>query len=188
MQSHLKSGQWLDIEVEDDVTTYVEYENGATGVFVTTTGDPHGTNRFEIMMDKAKLVVTYGGVELKEFGVSEPEWTATCKEGFACMPATDVKVETDGKNEQHTGVVNAWGGAILRGEPLIADGREGINGLMLSNAMHLSAFLGREVTLPIDEELFHEELKKRIATSRHKKAPETPAEVVDLSNTYGNAK
>ncbi|MBQ3485344.1 MAG: Gfo/Idh/MocA family oxidoreductase [Clostridia bacterium] len=188
VQSHLKYGQWHDIEVEDDVTTYVEYENGATGVFVTTTGDPHGTNRFEIMMDKAKLVVTYGGIELKEFGVSEPEWTATCKEGFACMPATDVKVETDGKNEQHTGVVNAWGGAILRGEPLIADGREGINGLMLSNAMHLSAFLGREVTLPIDEELFHEELKKRIATSRHKKAPETPAEVVDLSNTYGNAK
>lgn len=86
------------------------------------------------------------------------------------MPATDIKVETDGKNEQHTGVVNAWGGAILRGEPLIADGREGINGLMLSNAMHLSAFLGKEVTLPIDEEVFHEELKKRIATSRHKKA------------------
>jgi len=185
VQTHMKYGQWHDIEVEDDVTTYVEYENGATGVFVTTTGDPHGTNRFEIMMDKAKIIVTYGGIELKEFSVSEPEWTATCKEGFACMPATDVKVETDGRNEQHTGVVNAWGGAILRGEPLIADGREGLNGLMLSNAMHLSAFLGKEVTLPIDEELFYEELSKRIATSRHKKAPETPAEVVDLSNTYG---
>ena len=186
VQTHMKYGQWHDIEVEDDVTTYVEYENGATGVFVTTTGDVHGTNRFEIQMDKAKIVVTYGGIELKEFSVSEPEWTSTCKEGFACMPATDVKVETDGKNEQHTGVVNAWGGAILRGEPLIADGREGINGLMLSNAMHLSAFLGKEVTLPIDEEVFHEELKKRIATSRHKKAPETPAEVVDLSSTYGS--
>ena len=188
VQSHLKYGQWHDIEVEDDVTTYVEYENGATGVFVTTTGDPHGTNRFEIMMDKAKIVVTYGGIELKEFGVSEPEWTATCKEGFACMPATDVKVETDGKNEQHTGVVNAWGGAILRGEPLVADGREGINGLMLSNAMHLSAFLGKEVTLPIDEDLFKDELMKRVATSRHKKAPESPAEVVDLSSTYSGTK
>ena len=188
VQSHLKYGQWHDIEVEDDVTTYVEYENGATGVFVTTTGDVHGTNRFEIQMDKAKIVVTYGGIELKEYSVSEPEWTATCKEGFACMPATDVKVETDGKNEQHTGVVNAWGGAILRGEPLVADGREGINGLMLSNAMHLSAFLGKEVTLPIDEELFKDELMKRVATSRHKKAPETPAEVVDLSSTYSGTK
>ena len=188
VQTHMKFGQWHDIEVEDDVTTYVEYENGATGVFVTTTGDVHGTNRFEIQMDKAKIVVTYGGIELKEFSVSEPEWTATCKEGFACMPATDVKVETDGKNEQHNGVINAWGGAILRGEPLIADGREGINGLMLSNAMHLSAFLGKEVTLPIDEDLFYEELKKRIAVSRHKAAPATPAEVVDLSSTYGGGK
>ncbi len=188
VQTHMKFGQWHNIEVEDDVTTYVEYENGATGVFVTTTGDVHGTNRFEIQMDKAKLVVTYGGIELKEFSVSEPEWTATCKEGFACMPATDVNVETDGKNEQHTGVVNAWGGAILRGEPLVADGREGINGLMLSNAMHLSAFLGKEVKLPIDEELFHEELKKRIATSRHKAAPAEPAEVVDLNNTFSGTR
>ncbi len=184
VQSHMKFGKWHDIEVEDDVTTYVEYENGATGVFVTTTGDAHGTNRFEIQMDKAKLVVTYGGIELKEFSVTEPEWSATCKEGFATMPATDIHVETDGKNEQHTGVVNAWGGAILRGEPLIADGREGIRGLMLSNAMHLSTFLGREVTLPIDEELFYEELSKRIAASRHKTVDPSQTVVADLSSTF----
>ena len=188
VQSHLQYGLWHDIEVEDDVTTWVQYENGATGVFVTTTGDAHGTNRFEIMMDKAKIVVENDKLHLKEFSVSEPEWTATCKEGFACMPAADVEVETDGKNEQHSGVINAWGGAILRGEPMIADGREGVNGLMLSNAMHLSAFLGKEVTLPIDEELFYEELKKRIAVSRHKAASAEPAEIVDLSNTYGGTK
>ena len=187
VQTHMKFGKWHDIEVEDDVTTYVEYENGATGVFVTTTGDAHGTNRFEIMMDKAKLVVTYGGIELKEFSVSEPEWTATCKEGFATMPAEDINVETDGKNEQHNGVINAWGGAILRGEPLVADGREGINGLMLSNAMHLSAFLGKEVTLPIDEDLYYEELKKRIATSRHKTTSGETV-VADLSNSFSGSR
>ena len=184
VQTHMKFGKWHDIEVEDDVTTYVEYANGATGVFVTTTGDAHGTNRFEIMMDKAKLVVTYGGIELKEFSVSEPEWRVTCKEGFATMPAEDINVETDGKNEQHNGVINAWGGAILRGEPMVADGREGIHGLMLSNAMHLSAFLGKEVELPIDEDLFYEELMKRVATSRHKTST-VEAVVADLSNTFG---
>lgn len=188
VQTHMQFGKWHDIEVEDDVTTYMEYDNGATGVFVTSTGDAHGTNRLEIQMDKAKLVVTYGGIELKEFSVSEPEWTATCQEGFATMPAVDIAVETDGKNEQHTGVVNAWGGAILRGEPLIADGREGINGLMLSNAMHLSAFLGQEVTLPIDEDLFYEELSKRVAVSRHKKASPAQGTVADLSNTFHGAK
>ncbi len=187
VQAHLKYGLWHDIEVEDDVTTYVEYENGATGVFVTTTGDAHGSNRFEIQMDKAKLIVEYSQLHLKEYSVSEPEWSATNKEPFASMPAQDIPVETDGLNPQHTGVINAWGAAILRDEPMIADGREGIRGLMLSNAMHLSAFLGREVTLPIDEDLFYEELKKRIAVSRHKKAPVQQA-VVDLNNTFGGTK
>lgn len=187
VQTKMKFGLWHDIEVDDDVTTFVEYENGATGVFVTTTGDAHGTNRFEIQMDKAKLVVTYDSLTLEEYSVSEPEWTATNKQPFASMPTTVIDVETDGLNPQHTGVVNAWGGAILRGEPLVADGREGINGLMLSNAMHMSAFLGKEVTLPIDEDAFYEELKKRIATSRYRKEDLAKAVVVDLSNTYGGS-
>ena len=187
VQTKMKFGLWHDIEVDDDVTTFVEYENGATGVFVTTTGDAHGTNRFEIQMDKAKLVVTYDSLTLEEYSVSEPEWTATNKQPFASMPTTVIDVETDGLNPQHTGVVNAWGGAILRGEPLVADGREGINGLMLSNAMHMSAFLGKEVTLPIDEDAFYEELKKRIATSRYRKEDPAKAVVVDLSNTYGGS-
>lgn len=186
VQAHLQYGLWHDIEVEDDVTAYVEYENGATGVFVTTTGDAHGSNRFEIQMDRAKLLVEHDQLMLEEFSVPEPEWSATNKEPFASMPSKQMMVETDGLNPQHTGVVNAWGGAILRGEPLVADGREGINGLMLSNAMHLSAFLGKEVTLPIDEDLFYEELKKRIAVSRHKEA--APQVVADLSRTYGGTK
>ncbi|MBR6954451.1 MAG: Gfo/Idh/MocA family oxidoreductase [Clostridia bacterium] len=185
VDTHMKFGLWHDIEVEDDVTTYVEYENGATGVFVTTTGDAHGSNRFEIQMDRAKLLVEHNQLYLEEYSVSEPEFSATNKEPFASMPAKKGVVETDGLNPQHTGVVNAWGGAILRGEPLVADGREGIRGLMLSNAMHLSTFLGREVTLPIDEDLYYEELKKRIATSRRKTIDPSKAVVADLSDTYG---
>ncbi len=188
VDTHMKFGLWHDIEVEDDVTTYVEYENGATGVFVTTTGDAHGSNRFEIQMDRAKLLVEHDQLYLEEFSVSEPEFSATNKEPFASMPTKKGIVETDGLNPQHTGVVNAWGGAILRGEPLVADGREGIRGLMLSNAMHLSAFLGREVTLPIDENLFYEEMKKRIATSRRKESNPANAVVADLSGTFGGTR
>lgn len=187
VQTHMHFGLWHDIEVEDDVTTYVEYENGATGVFVTTTGDAHGSNRFEIQMDKARLLVENGQLYLKEFSMTEPEWSATNKQPFATVPAEDIAVETDGLNPQHTGVINAWGGAILRGEPLVADGREGLRGLMLSNAMHLSAFLGKEIALPFDEELFYAELQKRAACSRHKKAAPQAA-VVDLSGTYSGSK
>ena len=181
--SQMRFGQWHDIEVEDDVTTYVEYANGATGVFVTTTGDAHGTNRFEIQLDRAKLVVEDGKLHVLEFEVAEPEWSRTNKVPFATMPAHEVEVETDGKNEQHVGVINAWGGAILRGTPLVAHGSEGIHGLTLSNAMHLSAFLGKKVELPLDEDLFYEELMKRVATSRRK--ADTQAVFADTSSTYG---
>ena len=181
--SQMRFGQWHDIEVEDDVTTYVEYANGATGVFVTTTGDAHGTNRFEIQMDRAKLVVEDGQLHVLEFEVSEPEWSRTNKVPFATMPAHEVAVETDGKNEQHVGVINAWDGAILRGTPLVAHGSEGIYGLTLSNAMHLSAFLGKKVELPLDEDLFYTELMKRVATSRRK--ADTQAVFADTSSTYG---
>ena len=188
VQSHLRYGQWHDIEVEDDVTTYVEYENGATGVFVTTTGDAHGTNRFEIQLDRAKLVVENDKLSLLEFEVSEPEWSKTNRQPFATMPAAEVEVETDGENPQHVGVINAWGGAILRGTPLVADGREGIRGLTLSNAMHLSAFLGREVRIPYDEDLYYEELMKRVADSRYRKDGAEKAVFADVSDTYGGNK
>ena len=157
-------------------------------MFVPTTGDAHGSNRFEIQMDRAKLLVENDQLFLEEFSVSEPEWSATNKVPFASMPSEKSVVETDGLNPQHTGVLNAWGGAILRGEPLVADGREGIRGLTLSNAMHLSAFLGREVELPIDEELFYEELKKRIAVSRYKETDPADTEVADLSNTFAGTR
>ncbi len=188
VDAHMKFGQWHDIEVEDDVTAYVEYGNGATGVFVTTTGDAHGSNRFEIQMDKAKLLVEHDQLILEEYSVSEPEWSAACREPFASMPSKRTVVETDGLNPQHTGVVNAWGGAILRGEKLVADGREGINGLTLSNAMHLSGFLKQEVALLFDEDLYYEELKKRMAVSRFRESDPAGSVVADLSGTFGGTR
>ena len=166
--AHLHYGKWHDIEVEDDVTAYMEYENGATGVFITSTGDAHGTNRLEIQMDKAKLVVENGKLILDEYEMTEQEFSATSKEPFATVKDSVSEVETDGKNPQHIGVINAFADAILNGGKLVADGREGIFGLTLSNAMHLSAFLGKEVENPFDEDIFYDELMKRVATSRIK--------------------
>ena len=179
-------GKWHDIEVEDDVTTYVEYADGATGVFVTTTGDAKGTNRFEIQMDGAKLVAENGKLYLTEFSMPEPEFSKTNINIFASVEGSAVEVETDGENLQHIGVLNAWGGAILRGTPMTADGSEGINGLTISNAMHLSAFLGREIEIPFDEDVYYSELMKRVATSRRK--TNVTEAFVDTSSTYGGAK
>ncbi len=179
-------GKWHDIEVEDDVTTYVEYANGATGVFVTTTGDAHGTNRFEIQMDKARLIATNSTLSVMEYEMSEPEFSKTNTVAFKTVPAKELELELDGKNEQHVGVLNAWAGAILRGDKLVASGTEGINGLTLSNAMHLSAWLGKEIELPFDDDLYYEELMKRVATSRRKE--NVKASVADVAGTFGGAK
>lgn len=186
VESHLKYGKWHDIEVEDDVTTYVEYANGATGIFITSTGDAHGTNRFEIQLDKAKIVAEDDKLNLLEYDMTEQEFSKTNTNPFATVNAHSVEVETDGQNPQHIGVVNAWGGAILRGEPLVAGGEEGINGLTLSNAMHLSSWLNKEIELPFDEELYYQELMKRVATSKRKTSVQEV--FADTSKTYSGNK
>ena len=134
-------GKWHYIEVEDDVTAYLEYPNGATGVFVTTTGDAPGTNRFEITLEMGKLVCVLSNegtsLTLYKLAENEREFCRTCPQGFEKPAMEIIEVETDGQNPQHNGVLKAFAANILRGEPLVAGGEEGINGLTLSNAMHL---------------------------------------------------
>ncbi len=168
VQAHCHIGKWHDIEVEDDVTAYLEFENGATGVFVTTTGDAPGTNRLEITGTLGKLVCENDQLTFWKLKVDERTWCATCKEAFAAPEAEKIIVETDGENPQHAGIINAFAAHILRGEPLVADGREGIRGLMISNAMHLSDWTKQEVTLPFDEKKYYELLMEKCKTSRHK--------------------
>ena len=184
IEAKLHFGKWHDIEVEDDVSAYCEYANGATGVFVTTTGDTPGTNRFEITFEKGKLIAENNKLTMWKNVMSEPEFSRTNDNPFARPDFEVVDVETDGENPQHAGVLNAFADAILNGGELVARGEEGINGLTISNAMHLSAWLGKEIDLTnFDDELFYEELKKRIATSKRKT---TVVEVgtVDMNSSF----
>jgi predicted dehydrogenase len=160
----------------------MEFENRATGVFITSTGDVRGSNRLEIQMDKAKLVVENNQLMLEEFEMSAQEFNAINTIPYGRIGYTVSEVETDGENPQHPGVLDAWAAAMLGKGELVAKGTEGIRGLTLANAMYLSAFLGKEVTLPIDEELYYQELMKRVATSRRK---ETPSVFVNDRSSYG---
>ena len=170
VQAFCQEGKWHDIEVEDDVTAYLQFANGATGVFVTTTGDAPGTNRFEVTGTLGKLVCENDKLTFWKLAQDEREFCRTATEGFAQPQCQQVEVETDGENLQHVGVLNAFAGKILHGTPLVAEGTEGLGGLTLSNAMHLSSWLGRAVDIPFDEELFLSELNKRRATSRKKES------------------
>ena len=184
--AHMYFGKWHDIEVEDDVTAFVEYENGATGCFITTTGDAPGTNRFEITLEGGKLLAENGKLYMTELEMFEPEFSRTNTSPFGSPKCKTVEVETDGLSPQHVGVLNAFAAAILRDEPMVAGGEEGINGLTISNAMHLSAWLGKTVELPIDADLYYNELMKRVAVSRRKE--DIAGAVADLSGTYNTGK
>ncbi len=178
-------GKWHDIEVEDDVSAYLEYPNGATGVFVTSTGDACGTNRFEIILDKGKLVAEDSKLYLWQTDQSEEEFLETNKNPFGNRKFEYSEVETDGENPQHMGVFRAFAANILHATPLVADGREGINGLTLSNAMHLSAWTEREIDLTaFEHDAFYAELMKRVATSRRKSGGETTV-AVHMDDTFG---
>jgi predicted dehydrogenase len=161
-------GKWHDIEVEDDVTAYLEFSNGSTGVFVTTTADLPGTNRLEITLEMGKLVCENNTLTLHKLSQNEREYCFKSKEGFT-KPSVEVSVvPTEGDNSQHMGIIASFAKAVLHGTPLIADGEEGIHSLTLSNAMHLSSWIGETVELPIDEDLYLQELNKRISTSKRK--------------------
>ena len=160
-------GKWHDIEVEDDVTCYVEYPNGATGVFITTTADAPGTNRFEVTGTHGTLIFENNKLYYKQLTKDERLHCMECNKGFE-MPEQlpTVEVEISGDNPQHVGITNNIANAILGLEPVYAPAKDGLAGVQLANAMHLSSWLNESVTLPIDDELFYEELKKRIAVSK----------------------
>jgi len=120
------------------------------------------------MLDSGKLVCEDGNLHVFKLDVNERKFNLINKEGFKAPAFVHSISETDVQSPQHIGVLKSFAAAILRGEPLIADGIEGIRGLSISNAMHLSSWLGKTVSLPLDEELFLNELKKRISISRIK--------------------
>ena len=185
MPAHIRSfchfGKWHDIEVEDDVTAYLEYPNGATGVFITSTGDTPGTNRFEILGNNGKLVCEHDRLTFTKLAMPEREFNATYRGGFGEPEREEIAVETDGQNPQHVGILNNFANAVLGLEPLFVDGREGIHGVELMDAMLLSTWKDRTVTLPIDDDEYWDELQKHIAVSRLKTASDV---VLNTEGTY----
>lgn len=169
VRSFMSFGKYHNIEVEDDVTAYVEYANGATGLFVTSTGEAPGTNRFEISGDRGKIVVEDDKLTFWRLRVSEREFNREYKGGFGSPECWKCEIPTPGSNEQHIGIMKNWVDAILNGTKLIAPGVEGIKGLTISNAMHLSAWTDNWVELPLDEDLYYEKLKEKIDNSTFKK-------------------
>ncbi|MDB8790281.1 Gfo/Idh/MocA family oxidoreductase [Romboutsia sp. 1001216sp1] len=172
VRANLQFGSHRNIAVEDDVTAFVEYENGATGTFITCTHDILGTDRFEIHGDKGKIVVEGSKkVTVKRMKESENELNKRLTfadvanlfrgEGMGDLFEVEEFEIPDQWGVQHINVMINFTEAILEGKKLLAPGTDGINGVILSNAMHLSSWTGKDIELPFDEDLYLEELNKR---------------------------
>ncbi len=169
VQAFASFGKYHDIEVEDDVTAYVEYENGATGVFITSTGETPGTNRFEIVGDRGKIIVENEELTFYRLTQSERQFNATYKGGFGEPECWKINVPVKGEHFGHVAIIKNWIGAITRDEELIAPGKEGIKGLEISNAIYLSSWTNKLVELPIDANLYYDTLQEKITYSTFKK-------------------
>jgi len=153
------------IEVEDDATLVTRYANGATGLFVTSTGEYPGTNRLEIAGDLGKIVLEEG--VLKWWKLREPEREVRWHSGESMphMPV-DYTEERFEDGPQHRGILQNFANAILHGEKLISPGADGLNELMLSNAAYLSQWTrNAKVDLPLDGAKFDALLAEHAASS-----------------------
>jgi oxidoreductase domain protein len=161
VKSQVYYGKHRNIEVEDDLYALVEYENGATGCYITTVGDAPGTNRLEIDGTNGKIVVENNELTFYRLRIPEPEFNATYKGGLGKPEVWECKIPIKGTYTSHPGIINNFCDCILKGAKPIAPGAEGIRGLQISNAIHLSSWLNGEwVNIPVDGELFLEKLQE----------------------------
>jgi predicted dehydrogenase len=171
-------GRYHDIEVEDDVTAYLEYPDGMTAIFSASTGEAPGTNRLEVAAESGKVVIendqflfTRNEIPMSEFSRIDP--------GRFSAPATrDILIPIKDHGPQHNGILSNFVDAILDQAPLIAPAREGILSLELANAFLLSTLEDRSVQLPLDGALFEQHLKKLISSSA-RRPPKVVREISD---------
>jgi predicted dehydrogenase len=179
-------GKYHDIEVEDDVTAYCEFRNGATGVFITSTGDAPGTNRLEITCDRGRVVVENGKILFNRAEESVSKFCGTSDKMFDTPQMWNVEIpfQETGSAPAHQKIIENFVNAILDGSALLVDGEEGINSVELGNAMIYSSMKDKTVNLPLDAGAYASLLKGLVKSSKFRKK-EVKSGSVDLKNSFG---
>ncbi|MGE9295490.1 MAG: Gfo/Idh/MocA family protein [Puniceicoccales bacterium] len=160
--AHCQFGRFHEIETEDAVTALMEFPNGATGVFTTSTGEAPGFNRLEIVGDSGTILFESGKLHLRKIPGLVSEHRKSSQSSWERPEFWECEIPTVGAVvKQHETVLRNWLEAIRDKVDLLAPGEEGIRGVELANAMHLSAWRNEWVTLPVDEDAYLAELRSR---------------------------
>jgi predicted dehydrogenase len=169
-------GRYHDIEVEDNATAYLEWANGATGVFITSSGEAPGTNRFELAGTKGRVVLEHNRLTFTRNEVDMVEHCRTSKVGFLKPEIWNIEIPFTDAAAPHATLLTNFADAILDGTPLIAPGAEGLGSVELANALLYSSLLEQTIQMPMDGAAFERKLNELIAGSRFQK------KVVELKN------
>ena len=171
ISAHAAFGKYHDIEVEDDVSAFFEYDSGLTGEYITSTGEAPGTNRLEVACDMGKIVIEDGEMYFYKNEISEREFEKINTRPFGAPKYEKIRMDVEpGSGEQHVGILKDFASAVLHGTRLLGPGEEGLLGLTISNAIHLSAWTGETVDVRnFPDERFYELLQEKITSSTYVK-------------------
>jgi len=155
-------GRYHDIETEDDVTAFLSYDDGMRGVFIASTGESPGTNRLEVVGENGKLIAEDG--KLIFFRNAEPMTAFSHKTAtlMGTVKFEQTEIPLSPPSVGHVGLMQNFADAIRQEVPLLAPGTEGIQGVELANAMHLSSWKHEPVSLPLNTGLFDQLLRLKI--------------------------
>lgn len=185
LRAHGSVGKYHDIEVEDDITCLLEYANGATGVFITTTGEAPGINRLEIAAENGLLVYDTALGNISFIRNDKPVSVAIAENGPFQKPATSLSLfDEPDAGRQHAEVLENFADAILYKLPVLARAEEGIRSVELANAMIYSALNDTRVTLPLNARRYRNFLQRQIKASTFSKPASCSSDVADLSGTF----
>ncbi|MBI1176626.1 gfo/Idh/MocA family oxidoreductase [bacterium] len=176
VRSFAQLGRYHNIEVEDNVTAYLEWANGATGVFITSSGEAPGSNRFEIAGTKGKVVLENSQLKFTRNEVDMIEHCRTSKVGFLKPEIWNVEIPFADAAAPHATLMANFADAILDGAPLIAPGADGLGSVELANVMLYSSLMDQTIQMPMDGAAFESKLNELIANSRFEK------KVVEIKN------
>ncbi|MDO3385618.1 Gfo/Idh/MocA family oxidoreductase [Gilvimarinus sp. SDUM040013] len=183
VRSFCSFGKYHDIEVEDEATAYLRYRNGASGLFVGSTGEAPGINRFDIVGDLGTL--SFDGDRLTLFTNSESTsgFCKSTRDMFGTPAVTREDITPDRQVNQHARVIQNFIDAIREQAPLIAPAEQGLHSLALANAMLLSSWENTEVDLPLNSAHYQKVLERHIAQSSLRKKANIDVSI-DMNKSY----
>ncbi len=176
VRSFAQCGRFHDIEVEDNVTAYLEYPNGATGVFVSSTGEAPGSNRFEIAGTRGRVILENDQIKFTRNESCMLEHSKNSPIGFSKPEVWEVDIPFGNAELPHAILMRNFVEAIRNKTPLIAPGVEGIHSVELANVLLYSSLVDQTINLPMDGAAFEAKLQQLIDESTHEK------KVVEISD------